>query len=94
MLRAHAAARDAIKAICPEVKVGLTLSLHDLQAQPDGEAFAARLRETLKDLQTSTPVDAERPVYYPGQNMMRLRRENMEIGIPVEDSVWEGVKKL
>ena len=38
--RAHAAARDAIKAICPQVKVGLTLSLHDLQAQPGGEAFA------------------------------------------------------
>ena len=40
VLRAHAAARDAIKAICPQVKVGLTLSLHDLQAQPGGEAFA------------------------------------------------------
>ena len=41
VLRAHAAAREAIKTICPEVKVGLTLSLHDLQAQPGGEAFAA-----------------------------------------------------
>ena len=41
VLRAHAAAREVIKAICPEVKVGLTLSLHDLQAQPGGEAFAA-----------------------------------------------------
>ena len=40
VLRAHAAARDAIKAICPQIKVGLTLSLHDLQAQPGGEAFA------------------------------------------------------
>lgn len=66
----------------------------DVRNMPDGEAFAARLRDTLEDMQTSTPVDAERPVYYPGQNMMRLRRENMEKGIPVEDSVWEGVKKL
>ena len=41
VLRAHAAARQAIKEICPRVKVGLTLSLHDLQAQPGGEAFAA-----------------------------------------------------
>mgnify|MGYP000116829714 FL=1 len=41
VMRAHAAARDAIKALCPQVKVGLTLSLHDLQAQPGGEAFAA-----------------------------------------------------
>ena len=40
VMRAHAAARDAIKALCPQVKVGLTLSLHDLQAQPGGEAFA------------------------------------------------------
>ena len=39
--RSRPAAREAIKAICPEVKVGLTLSLHDLQAQPGGEAFAA-----------------------------------------------------
>lgn len=41
VLRAHAAARQAVKAACPHVKVGLTLSLHDLQPQPGGEAFAA-----------------------------------------------------
>lgn len=40
VMRAHAAARQAIRAICPHVKVGLTLSLHDLQAQPGGEPFA------------------------------------------------------
>ncbi len=40
VMRAHAAARQAIRAVCPHIKVGLTLSLHDLQAQPGGEAFA------------------------------------------------------
>lgn len=40
VMRAHAAARETIKALCPHVKVGLTLSLHDLQAQPGGERFA------------------------------------------------------
>lgn len=40
IMRAHAAARDAIKAIRPELKVGLTLSLHDIQALPGGEAAA------------------------------------------------------
>ena len=40
VMRAHAAARQAIRAICPHVKVGLTLSLHDLQAQPGGESSA------------------------------------------------------
>lgn len=40
VMRAHAAAREVIRSFCPHVKVGLTLSLHDLQAQPGGEAFA------------------------------------------------------
>lgn len=45
VMRAHAAARDVIKAICPQIKVGLTLSLHDVQAQPGGEAFAEQAWE-------------------------------------------------
>ena len=40
VMRAHQAAKAAIKAICPNIQVGLTLSLHDLQALPGGEAFA------------------------------------------------------
>ncbi len=38
--RAHAAARDAIKEICPHLKVGLSLSFHDFQAQPGAEDVA------------------------------------------------------
>ena len=40
VMRAHRKAKAAIKAIRPEIKVGLTLSLHDLQALPGGERFA------------------------------------------------------
>ncbi len=42
VLRAHQAAKAAIKAICPNIKVGITLSLHDCQALPGGEGFAAK----------------------------------------------------
>ncbi|MBQ6541683.1 MAG: family 1 glycosylhydrolase [Lachnospiraceae bacterium] len=38
-MRAHQAAKAAIKALYPDMKVGLTLSLHDLQALPGGESF-------------------------------------------------------
>lgn len=38
IIRAHEAARDAMKAVCPHLKVGITLSLHDFQALPGGEA--------------------------------------------------------
>ena len=40
VFRAHQAAKAAIKALYPNIKVGITLSVHDLQAQPGGETFA------------------------------------------------------
>ncbi|HEX8146470.1 MAG TPA: 3-dehydro-L-gulonate 2-dehydrogenase [Pyrinomonadaceae bacterium] len=33
-------------------------------------------------------------VRYPGERTLKIRRENMEQGIPVEPSVWETVRKL
>ncbi len=40
VLRAHQAAKEVIKALHPEIKVGITLSLHDCQALPGGEGYA------------------------------------------------------
>ncbi len=42
VMQAHVAAREAIKAVCPQAKVGVTLSLHDIQPTADGEARAAK----------------------------------------------------
>ncbi|MDO4305390.1 MAG: family 1 glycosylhydrolase [Eubacteriales bacterium] len=42
VMRAHEAARDAMKKLCPHLKLGLTLSLHDMQPLPGGEETAAR----------------------------------------------------
>ncbi len=42
VMEAHKAARAVIREICPQVKVGLTLSLHDIQALPGGEDNAAK----------------------------------------------------
>lgn len=41
-MRAHEAARDAMKEECPHLKIGLTLSLFDLQPQAGGEAQAEK----------------------------------------------------
>ena len=40
VFRAHQAAKAAIKALYPEMKVGITLSMHDCEALPGGESFA------------------------------------------------------
>lgn len=43
ILKAHEAARNAIKERFPDIKVGMTLSLHDFQAIPGGEANMEKL---------------------------------------------------
>ena len=40
IMKAHQAARTAMKKACPHLKVGLTLSLHDIQPAEGGEAYA------------------------------------------------------
>ena len=42
IMRAHCAARDAMKAIRPELKIGLSLSLHDMQPEKGGEKHAQK----------------------------------------------------
>ena len=41
VMKAHRAARLAMKAVKPELQIGITLSLHDIQPQPGGEERAA-----------------------------------------------------
>ncbi len=43
VMEAHRAARAVIREVAPHVRLGLTLSLHDIQALPGGEAEAARV---------------------------------------------------
>ncbi|MBQ1492062.1 MAG: family 1 glycosylhydrolase [Blautia sp.] len=45
IFRAHQAAKEAIKALYPQMQVGITLSLHDVQALPGGEAYAGKAWE-------------------------------------------------
>ena len=40
VMKAHLAAKEELKKICPDVKVGLTLSLHDIHSVPGGEKMA------------------------------------------------------
>lgn len=42
VMEAHRAARAVIREVAPHVQVGLTLSLHDIQAQPGGEENAEK----------------------------------------------------
>jgi 3-dehydro-L-gulonate 2-dehydrogenase len=52
------------------------------------------LEETISQLKSSTPANENGEIFYPGEQSLKKRFENMELGIPVDDSVWEKVKEL
>lgn len=80
--------------LAQETKLSQVFMAIYLKNLPDADAYAEQVAQTLLDVQQSTPVDPARPVYYPGQNMLQVRAENLRDGIPVEESVWEAVRAL
>lgn len=66
----------------------------DLDSLPDKENIAANVEATLRDMETSTPVEEGRPVHFPGAHMAEVRSDNMENGIPVEEAIWQQVLAL
>ncbi len=45
----------------------------------------------LASLRQATPVDPSRPVRYPGEETLRLREENLRLGIPVDPEIWRSI---
>ena len=77
---AHKAARAVIRELCPHIKVGLTLSLHDIQALPGGENLAQKTWDD--DFTHYLPVIADDD-FLGVQNYTRARYDaNGEISAP------------
>lgn len=52
------------------------------------------LEETIHQLKSSVPATENGEIYYPGEQSLKKRVENLKLGIPVDDGVWEKVKQL
>ena len=63
----------------------------DLDSLPDKEQILQNIDESLKYTDDCTPVEEGRPVHFPGEGMSKLREENMRLGVPAEDSIWQQV---
>jgi 3-dehydro-L-gulonate 2-dehydrogenase len=45
----------------------------------------------LNSLREATPADPDKPVRYPGEETLRLREENLRLGIPVDPEIWRQI---
>ncbi len=60
----------------------------DLEKLPHHNAIPQMLENIIQDYLASAPMEQAGVVSYPGQRALRLRRENKEKGIPVDNVVW------
>src|SRR5215210_7578655 len=74
----------------PEAETGLSQVFIAFDLTSFGGSSVAD--EVIENLKQASPEVGE--VRYPGERTLRVRRENMEKGIPVVPSVWEQVQKL
>ncbi|MFT3932185.1 MAG: 3-dehydro-L-gulonate 2-dehydrogenase [Chitinophagaceae bacterium] len=52
------------------------------------------LGETIAQIKSSVPDKEGGRILYPGEQSLQTRNENMQLGIPVDDGVWQKVKQL
>ena len=43
----------------------------------------------IEHLHSTAPLEAKKPLRYPGEQTLQLREENMRLGVPVDPDVWD-----
>ena len=74
------------------------LSQFFLAIDPSNFADPAHLEHiaesVLEDLHAAPPLDGIHSPRYPGEETLRLRKENLEKGIPIDDVLWQKLNDL
>lgn len=69
------------------------LSQFFLAINPGNLASAAELTHiaegVIANLHGAPPIDPSRPLRYPGEQALRLREENLRLGVPVDPEIWQ-----
>jgi 3-dehydro-L-gulonate 2-dehydrogenase len=54
-------------------------------------AIQAALDATITDLKSSSLVNEDSPVLYPGERVLQIRQKNLQKGIPVDPRIWDEI---
>lgn len=72
-------------------QVFITFSVEKLRDVSEADRIA---HEVVEFIHSAEPVEEDGSVYYPGERTLLIRKENLEKGIPVNDTVWEKIKTM
>jgi 3-dehydro-L-gulonate 2-dehydrogenase len=57
-------------------------------------SIGTAINQIIADLKNSVPENENSDIRYPGESVLRIRKENFEKGIPVSGSIWEKILTL
>lgn len=66
----------------------------DIKALQNFPAIENTVSAIINDLHQSTPVDPTSGIRYPGENVLKIREDNLKNGILVDEAAWEKLKSL
>ena len=52
------------------------------------------IQDTIQQIKSATPAETVSEILYPGEQSLRNRKENRQLGIPADVSVWNRVIEL
>ncbi|MDQ6815015.1 MAG: 3-dehydro-L-gulonate 2-dehydrogenase [Bacteroidota bacterium] len=77
-----------------ETNVSQVFIAIDLSKLGNASAISQTLQTIIDDYKSSTPVADNAAIRYPGEGVVKTRRENLEKGIPVNEHVWKEILML
>ena len=81
--------KDNIEARLSQVYIAI-----DISKLGNFKTIASAIDQILEDYKQSVPEKEGKNIRHPGENILKIRAENIAQGIPVYKSTWEGIQRL
>jgi len=65
-----------------------------LSSLPNSSRINSIINSIIKDYHSAEPDDTNNNILYPGERVLQMRKENIEIGIPVNIDIWNEILAL
>ncbi|MCJ8211420.1 3-dehydro-L-gulonate 2-dehydrogenase [Mucilaginibacter sp. RS28] len=76
------------------VEAGLSQLFICIKPTGDSDQHEQLIQQILDYAKSSTPIDPDDPIRYPGEGTILTRERNLKEGIPVDEKIWESVLKM
>jgi 3-dehydro-L-gulonate 2-dehydrogenase len=78
----------------PEDEYGVNQIFIAIDMTRMNHGAAETIDAIIADIKASTPAEGASEIRYPSEREKRIREENLKLGIPVNESIWNAVKSL